>query len=241
MIEKIKEQIHLGFKGRVIAFILLLFIVYGTIWTLMEPLTIEWITKNPIIWRIILIGTALLITLIAFIFFLPKKILEKFGTNAGDTNLEQSFISTGTPSIKIEIDGFHGKVFVLNNEVSKDEMDWHVKPSANNASYFSFVYLPVSKIYFYMRLILTSKTKDEQKYVWIRLEPTWMIPESYKGPAHDEMAYPTTAINQNTFHKTTVDIKKAVDETFGHGGWQYGKILMFRIRGAGKVKEVTLR
>jgi len=100
MLEKIQEQIHLGFKGKVIAFFLLLFIIYGIIWTITEPLTIVWITKNPKYWRIILFASTGLFTIIAFLFFFPKKILEKFGIHSGETNLQLSVISRGNPKIE---------------------------------------------------------------------------------------------------------------------------------------------
>ena len=241
MFDTVKEQMQLGFKGRIIAFFILLFIIYGFIWAITEPLTIDWISKNPAAWRTILISAAILFTIIAFVFFFPEKILEKFDSNSNHTNLKLSVISTGQPKIDVELDGYQGKVTTLTiPNYQRDEMDWHVKPSTNRAKFVTVIYSPNLNFYFYLRLILASQQKTDQKYVWIRFEPTWNVPDTYnlQNP-QEEMGYPVNATSQNNFHKINIDISKAVKDTFGQGGWKYGKTISFRIRGSGKVKEIA--
>src|SRR5688572_27489376 len=213
MFDNIKEQIELGFKGKIVAFFLILFGVYTVIWAFIEPLDLEWINSNKTLWRWILGSSTLLITVLAFIYFFPKTILQEFGLQAHDTNLQTSMISTGNPVIKIESDGFQGKIFMLNGDYHKDEMDWHIKPSAHKASYFTFIYFPIITMTFYLRIIVVSKDRTDHKYGWIRFDPNLPFPQKFHG--QEEIGYPISAINIDSFLKTTVDIKKAVKETFG--------------------------
>jgi hypothetical protein len=239
MNENIKEQIELGFKGKVIAFFLILFGAYAIIWAIIEPLALDWITENKASWRLALIISTLLITIYAFIKFFPKKILEEFGFEPSNTNLQTSMISSKNPEIKIESDGFLGKVFFLDGKNGTDEMDWHLKPSAHKALFFTFVYLPDKNMTFYLRIILVSKDRSEHKYGWLRFDANLPLPQKFKG--QEEIGYPITATNHDNYLKTIVNIKKAVKDTFGKGGWQYDKTILFRIRGNGRVKNVTLR
>jgi hypothetical protein len=238
--ETIKEQIQLGFKGKIIAFFLILIAVYSLVWEITEPLTINWISDNPIKWRYLLLSITIIFTILAFIFLFPKKLKENFGFGPTDTNIETSFISTGNPEVTIELDGFNGKIANLNSNVDNDEMDWHINPSANRAKFVSMIYLPIGKFYFYLRIKLVSKEKTEEKFGWIRFEPTLSIPDQYYDNVN-EMAYPINAINYNNFFKANIDIQKAVKDTFGQGGWNYGKVVSFRIRGNGKLKEISFR
>jgi hypothetical protein len=239
MLDTVKEQMQLGFKGKVIAFFVLLFIIYGIIWAIIEPLNIEWINEHQIQWRTFLIGFTLIITIVAFIYFFPKKYLERFGLEPTETNLQTTFISTGYPVVQELIDGFQGKVLEFNGNYSSDELDWHLKPSANRAKYASFIYLPNGNLHIYLRVTLTSKRDQQQKNMWIRFEPNFTVADKYNNQI--EMAYPVDAINQDNFLKINIDIEKAVRDTYGQGGWQYGKAQLFRIRGSGQLKEVSFR
>jgi len=155
--------------------------------------------------------------------------------------LKLSVISTGQPKIDIELDGYQGKVTTLTvPNYQKDEMDWQVKPSTNRAKFVTIIYSPIKDFHFYLRLILTSQQKTDQMYAWIRFEPTWAVSETYNNQnPPGEMGCSINAISQNNFHKLNIDISKAVKDTFGQGGWKYGKTLSFRIRGSGKIKEIV--
>lgn len=104
-------------------------------------------------------------------------------------------------------------------------MDWHVKPSTHKAPYVSLTYLPDKTITFYLRIILISKDGSDHKYGWLRFDPNLPLPQKFKD--QEEIGYPNTVVNHNTFLKTTIDIKKAVKETFGQGGWQLQKTILF--------------
>ena len=238
MLEKLKKYASQGIKGKVIALILILGTSYSFIWQLLEPLNLGIITSNSIAWRWILIGITLAISIVTFLFLLPSKNLEQFGFEASDTNLQTSVKSTGNPMITTDSDGFQGKVFTLKADFNKDEMDWHLKPSAHKASAIIFLYSAGTNLKFYLRINLISKDKTTQKLKWIRLEPNISIPDICFD--QEEMAYPIFAENQYSFLRTYVNINKAVVKTHGQKGWQFDKIILFRIRGSGKIKRVTL-
>lgn len=136
MLEQVKEKINFGYKERVSAFFLLFAVVYGFIWAVTEPLNLDIISSDKTLWRLILIIGTLIVTLAVYFFLLYSKDLERFGLQYNDTNLKTTVRSLGFPDIKIETDGFHGKIFTLKANYDKDEMTWDLKASAHHSLIF---------------------------------------------------------------------------------------------------------
>ncbi|HEY5464077.1 MAG TPA: hypothetical protein VIJ95_12525 [Hanamia sp.] len=238
MLEEIYKYSSQGKKGKLIALTLILGTSYSLIWQLLEPLNLEIVNSNKTAWRWILIGLTLIVSIVTFFILFPKKYLEQFGFEPNDTNLQTTLKTSGNPIITIVTDGYHGKVFSLKAKHSEDEMDWQVKTSAHKANSIVFLYSPGTDLTFYLKVNLISKDKTIQNLKWIRLEPNISIPDNCNDQA--EMAYPILAENQDGFLRTFVNINKAVIQTHGQKGWQYDKIILFRIRGTGKIKKITL-
>ncbi len=239
MFENIKKYLAQGKKEKVIALVLILGTSYSLIWQLLEPLNLEIVTSNRVVWRWILISLTLAISIVTFLFLFPRRYLEQFGFEANDTDLRTAMKSTGSPQITVGSDGYQGNIFILKANYHKDEMDWHLKPSAYKASSITFLYSDSIDLKFYLRIRVISKDKSTQDLKWIRLEPNISIPDKCRN--QEEMAYPMAAENQDGFIKSFININKAVTETHGQKGWIYDKIILFRIRGSGKIKKITLQ
>lgn len=239
MLENAKTYMRNGPKGKLIALIIILGVSYSLIWQLLEPLNLEFIESHKALWRWILILTTLLITIFVFIFLSPRKNIEQFGFEPSDTNLSATYKSKGNPSITIESDGYHGKVYSLKGVYEKDEMDWPVKHSAHKAQSVSYLYKSSDKFSFYIRVNVLSKDHSTQKPKWIKFDPSASIATTCTD--QEEMIYPVLAENQDGFLKTFVNLNKAVSETFGQKGWQFDKLLAIRIRGTVQIKKITLQ
>jgi hypothetical protein len=239
MLEQIKEKINLGTWQRIVAFCLLFGLVYSIIWGATEPLNLDITTTNKPLWRLILISGTLIITSIIYFRLLFAKYLEKFGLDYNDTNLQTTVRSSGTPIITTTSDGFHGKVFNLKADFNKDEMTWDLKASAHSAMTVTFIYLPNSDLTFYLRLSVISRDKSSTKMKWLRLEPTFSLPQSVNDD--EEMGFPLKATNNHSFLQATINIKDAIRQAWGRHGWQYDKVLMVRARGNGKVKSIIFK
>ena len=145
-------------------------------------------------------------------------------------------MTSGNPQINSVIDGYYGNVYLINGSFSRDELDWDLKASTHYANSMRYIYQSESKLIFYLRVNLLTKTNPSQKLKGIRLDPSISIVEG--DPNGDEMGFPITGINVNGFIKTTVNISKAVKETYGQIRWKYSKLLKIRIRGNGKIQSI---
>jgi hypothetical protein len=106
MFEKIIDKINLGIKEQIIAFFILWFAIYGTLWTIFEPLNLSIISKICL-WRSLFIGSTFIIcTIIYFIVFFRKK-LDCLGLESGDTNLITTVYYKGEPTLIQQDDGKH--------------------------------------------------------------------------------------------------------------------------------------
>src|SRR5450759_3308755 len=76
----------------------LLFSVYTFAWGIVEPLQLDWIDKNKVLWRIILLTFAAIITIVLTI-KLSRSLLDKIDSDGTDRTLQGSYSSTGNPQI----------------------------------------------------------------------------------------------------------------------------------------------
>lgn len=239
MLDQIKEKINLGQWQRILAFILLYWLVYLGVWAATEPLNLDITSTNKPLWRLILIVGTLLITFIIYFRLLFAKYLEKFGQDYNDTNLQTNVRSSGSPIITTSIDGNQGKIYILKADYSKDEMTWDLKASAHKAIKVTFIYLPDGDLTFYLRVNVISRDKSSSKPKWLRFDAGRSTPQSTADD--EEMGLPITAHNFHNFLISTVNIKDAVRQAFGAHGWQLDNVLRVRARGNGKIKSIIFQ
>jgi len=218
--------------------LLLAITVYTGTWGVVEPLNLTWINDHIILWRTILIAWSLLAGF--FLSFpLTGRSLQTIDANGRDVMLQNSYRSGGTPTVTIEADGNFGNVAVIKADYNKDELDWDVRPTAQKAGKLEFIFRHRGIVHFYLRVVVVSKTGDVSVPKWIKFDNSHAVPDRYEG--QEEMAIPYESINTKNFQKVTIDIEKAVKETFGQGGWEYGKVLAFRVRGNVTIRHVIFK
>lgn len=228
-----------GTRGKIIAITIILGLSYTLIWQYVEPLNLKIIDDNRVLWRWLLIIATVLIALLVFLFFYPRKYLERFGLDATDTNMQSTLRSRGAPSITTDSDGYHGRIFIVQGDYDNDEMDFNLKTSTHKASSVLILYNPIARTTFYLRINIISKDRTSESPRWIRFDPNISIPDP--NIQNEEISYPLSAENLDGYLKSEIDIKKVVSDTFGKQGWVLDKVLIFRIRGNSKIKNVTFR
>jgi hypothetical protein len=211
--------------GRIAYF---LFSVYILIWAIIEPIGLEWIEYHKNIWRIILLSISTLVTLI-FSYRICNTLLDKIDTNGPDRTLQDSFSSTGNPSINIKQDGNLGGVLHIRGQFNLDEMDWLIKSNAQKAKQVELIFKTKDKFCFYIRVILLSQNEDNQTFRWIRFDNSIAKADNFINDPH-EMGTPFDSTLYKTFNKVVINIPDAIMGTFGQAGWKYNKSLLFRIR-----------
>ena len=154
----------------------------------------------------------------------------------GGSNLQNSYYSSGTPIVTIEADGNFGNVAVFKADYNKDEIDWKILDHAQRAGYLGFTFNTRGLMSFYVRVLLVSQTGDVTVLKWIRFDNRLAVPDRYEG--QEEMATPYISNSDKNFHIANINIKKAVNDTFGQGGWEFSKLLIFRVRGGVCIKSV---
>ena len=224
---------------RVGRFVQAAFSVYVVIWALAEPLNLTWITSHPLIWRVILIGVSVIIGLTYFVNVIGS-VLEKIDSQTIGKRL-QDFISTGSPVVRVSTDGHVGEVMTIQGDYTKDELDWPLLSSAQKAKTLEFRFKHTALLYFYLRVVVRSQNGQGTKTVWIRFDNNLGEAEVYE-PTKSEMGLPYDSVNDGSMLKTRIDIKQAVKDTYGQGGWQLEKSTLFRIRGQSTVtvKDIKL-
>lgn len=136
-IEEIRLKLSKGYKGIIISFFIVLFLVYNFIWAIIEPMNL--LENNSIKeYKISIIRTHILLAivftfLITFYIFRTLRIhLEKLSLNSGDENLKDIWgLTEGTVTCTILNDGNLGSIvkFVGNDYA----LDYQVKPSSFKA------------------------------------------------------------------------------------------------------------
>jgi len=239
MFDNIIDKINLGLKERILAFFILWFAIYGTIWTILEPLNLPIPTDKLQLWRIVFIsGTFLINAYIYFGFFFRKK-LETLGLQAGDTSLVSTVSYSGSPTITEQNDGFHDKVLVITANYSNEPLNWNIRASANKASFLTVTYKAEPDLKLYAEVNVLSKNKRSSTQKWLRFEPTMSLPQSINDDA--EMGVPVTASDDNGMSRINVNLSKTVVNAFGKHGWSYDKVIRVRARGSGKIKSFILK
>lgn len=239
MFETLIERINRGVWQQTIAFLILWFTIYGVIWTIVEPLGLSIISKEVCLWRLSFISSTLLISTCVFYSVLFRKKLERIGLEAGDTNLHTTAITSGSPNIFIQNDGFHGKICSIIANYRQDWIDWNVKASANKAKFLTFIYIPEIDLTFYARVNVLSKNKKISTSKWLRFEPHRSLPQSINDD--EEMGVPVTASEDYGLLRVNVDLAKTIYDAFGSHGWRYDKIQSLRVRGSGKIKCIIIK
>ena len=239
MFDSIIERINRGLWQRILAFFLLWFAIYGAIWTIFEPLNLSIISQKIVIWRLLFTGGTLLISSCLYFIFLFSKKLEIIGLEAGDTNLLTSLIKTGTPTLTVQNDGFHGKLLTVNANYNTEPLDWNIEASANKANLLTITYKPETDLKFYTRVIVLSKNKKSSTNKWLRFEPHTSLPQSIEDDV--EMGVPVTASDDHGLQRVTINLTTTINNAFGTHGWVYDKVIIIRSRGTGKIKNIILR
>lgn len=235
MIDHIKDKILSNRLGQIGG---ITFSTYTFLWAVIEPLNIQWISNHAGIWRTLLIVLSLLVTGILTI-QLTNNTLETIDANGPGKTLQESYRSYGRPTLSPSVDGILGNVVSIKGDFTKDPVDWPLKSSAQKASKLEFIYNHTSPLHFYLRVMVISQNGDVTELKWIRFDHDIGVPDRYQG--HEEMACPYNAVNVGSFLKVNIDIREAVKNTFGKGGWEYEKTMLFRIRGNGLVKSISFK
>ncbi len=239
MLENLIDRINRGVGPQLFSFFLLWFATYGAAWTVLEPLGLQITPEKLNLWRYLFIGSTFLITICVFFFVLFRKKLEHFGLEAGNTDLIGNLVFQGSPEISIQNDGFHGRIYTIKANYSKDPMDWNVKASSHKAKYLTLIYKPDPDLMFYARVSMLSKNKKGASYKWLRFEPNTSLPQSITD--NEEMGVPVTASDDNGLFRIHINIAKTVNNAFGVHGWKYEKLMKIRARGSGKIKSIILK
>lgn len=239
MFDKIIDRINLGIKEQIIAFFILWFAIYGTLWTILEPLSLPIISKDTCFWRLLFISGTFLINTCAFFLFFFRKKLDSLGLEPGETNLISTVKYSGNPTLAQQNDGFHGKLLTVTANSRTEPLNWNVKASANKANFLTFRYKPESDLIFYARVNVLSKNKKSSTQKWLRFETNMSLPQSTED--HEEMGVPVTASDDNGLLRVNVNLSKTISNAFGMHGWTYDKVIMIRARGSGKIKSIIFR
>lgn len=141
MYENLLERINRGPLQQLIAFAILWFVVYSTIWTIIEPLNID-TNKFISIWRLIYIGSTLVISCVLFFSLFFRRQLQIFGIGEGDTDLSEVAICYGSAAVSVVKDGYHGSVCEFKAFHDQDYIDIELKASAHKAILLIITYKP---------------------------------------------------------------------------------------------------
>jgi len=206
----------------------LLFSAYTLAWTIVEPLNLDWINNHKTVWRVILLVFATLVTLVLSI-RLSRSLLDKIDTDGVDRTLQDSFSSTGNPQMTVLQDGHLGNVVRIEGNFSSDESDWIIKSSAQKAKKLEFIFKSHKTIHFYFGVGMLSQNGQTSTTRWIRFDSILTSPDRY-APNSPELGVPYDSSPLEGFNKAEIDISEAVRQSYGQGGWNYNKIMIFRIR-----------
>jgi len=246
MFENVREWLRKGRSEKVIGFLILFIAVYGILWGLVEPLISSEIVEKYFgidavkHWWKYQILLSLVASIVLYIWLYPNKIIQKFGSEILDTNLNSGFISIGSPNISLVNDGYYGDVFYIKGDAKKDALDWSVMSKADHASSVSYIFQPINRFTLYLRINMLSKNKSKEKLGWLTLRTDISLPLG--GKNQEEWAYPVKGRDAKYgWIMVQVNIPKAVEATFGQEGWQYDKLKSIRIRGEGKVYAIEIR
>lgn len=219
---------------------LLVFSAYTFIWGIIEPLDLDWIANNKILWRIILLAFSGIITIILSI-KLSRSVNEEFNADGPNRTLQGSYSSRGNPQITVSQDGQLGNVVNIIGNNNKDELDWIIKSSAQKSTTLEIVHSNTKDFYFYIRVGMLSQNGQTSIERWIRFDSNLTTANAYVNGT-PELGIPYTSINFKGFDKTIIKIPDAIKQSYGQGGWTYSKILLFRIRcDKATVKSVILK
>jgi hypothetical protein len=239
MYDQLIERINRGRWQQIAAIFLLWFAVYGSVWTIIEPLGFAFDPDVIKTWRLIYIGSTLLISILIFFLVLFRKNLERFGFQEGDTDLKTTAKISGLATISTRDDGFHGQTYQISTKSEQDYIDWNIKASAHKAKFITFIYKPTPDLYFYARVSVLSRNHQSSKFKWLRFETASSTYQSLRD--EEEMGVPVTATDDDGFLRVTVNINKIITTAFGRYGWKYDKILEIRSRCSGMIKSIEVK
>lgn len=219
---------------------ILVFAVYTLAWGIIEPLGLEWIENHKTIWRILLLSFSAIVTAILSI-RLTSSLLDKIDSDGPDRTLQESYSSTGMPTVTVFQDAKLGNVVNIKGQYHKDELDWAIKSSAQKASVLEVIFKNNRVFYFYLRIVMLSQNGQIHTTRWIRFDNSIVTPDIYINDPH-EMGIHYDSDLFNGYNKATISIKEAVQQTYGQAGWIYDKIMLFRVRcDDGTVKSVIFK
>ncbi len=234
MLQRFKEQVA---ASRIWQYIVFVFIAWAGIWNIIEPLNISWITDHLLVWRLMLLAAALLIGAVQFM-LATSRTLETIEVGGGSKSLDESYVSIGQPQLSVKVDDKNGAVVAVRGDFEKDSMDWALKSSAQKAKRVEFTYAHVNRFCFYLRVVV-QKAGTGHTSKWIRFDNT--IGGVEGNPTEEEMALPVDAKNKEHFLLCSIDIAEAVKRTFGQIGWEYARVMIFRVRGEGEIKSIRFK
>src|SRR6185312_4538020 len=82
----------------------LFFSAYTFVWAIIEPLNFEWINSHKIIWRVILLVFAGIVTAVLSI-RLSRSLLDKIDADGPDRTFQDSYSSSGNPKMTVQKHG----------------------------------------------------------------------------------------------------------------------------------------
>jgi hypothetical protein len=120
-------------------------------------------------------------------------------------------------------------------------MDYTVKPIAQFGSIIEFtVRLDSRNGFVYALMSVRSKDDSVSKPVWLNFPPGSKQPSPH-GDGTGEWAYPVKPISlEGDWLLFQVDLKKAVEQTYGKVGWEFEHLKGFRIRGNLSIANISV-
>lgn len=94
----------------------LFFSAYTLVWAIIEPLNLDWINSHKMIWRIILLVFASIVTAVLSL-RLSRSLLDKIDADGPDRALQNSYSSSGNPKMTVQKYGRLGHVVDIRGKL----------------------------------------------------------------------------------------------------------------------------
>lgn len=142
--------------------------------------------------------------------------------------------------IKHFVDGFVGKAIQIQS-ATRYAMDYAVKPLAEFGSIIEFtVRLDKRDGFVYALMSVHSKDNSHSKLVWLNFPVGSKQPYPH-GDGSGEWGYPVKPIPlEGDWLLFQIDLKKAVEQTYGKAGWKFEQLKSFRFRGDLSVANISV-
>jgi hypothetical protein len=235
MFEEAKEWIDSGVKEKIIGFILIFIIVYNLLWGFVEPFLIGTVLHDYGYFHLFF---SLAGSTIVYLYLTGKKRLQRLGFQPDDSDLLNSWTTTtGKPGLNVVMKSGYGKVLHIDGTMD-DAVDCEIKYGAEKAKKVLITFIPEKLFTYYIKFRVTTIDKKNSKEVWVAFKTEVLVPNKVND---SEWEYPfNEIIDKEGWANSRIYLLKIFKDTYGLDSWVYLKLLGFRIRGTGFVRNITI-